>query len=79
MDLMRIKRTVINRLILVLMVFFLSMVVFTAAHDYPAAEIGSCVAGSVCPAPGFPSMIMPLVMIIGAVIAVLYIEKPKEY
>lgn len=79
MDYMRIERTVINRLILVLMFFFLSMVVFTAAGDYPAAETGSCADGSACHAPEFPSRILPLVMIIGSVGAVLYIEKPIEY
>jgi hypothetical protein len=77
MDLMRITRTIINRLILVLMVFFLSIVVFTAADDYSAAEIGSCALGYACPAPEFPSMIIPLVMIIGSIGAVLYSERPK--
>ena len=77
MDLMRITRTGISRLILVLMVFFLSIVVFTAAEDYSAAEIGNCAQGSACPAPEFPSMIIPLVMIIGSIGAVLYIERPK--
>jgi len=76
---MRIKRTVITRLILVLMVFFVSIVVFTAADDYPAAEIVGCVEGFACPAPEFPSMIIPLVMIIGSIGAVLYIERPKKY
>ena len=79
MELMKITRTVINRLILVLMVFFLSMVVFTAADDYSAAEMGSCALGSACPAPEFPSMIISLVLIIGSIGAVLYIEGPKVY
>jgi len=79
MDCMRIERKVISSLILVLMVFFLSMVVFAAADDYPAAETGSCADGPACAAPGFPFMIIPLVMIIGPVGAVLYIKKPKKY
>ena len=76
---MKIKRTVINRLILVLMVFFISIVVFTAADDYSAGEIVGCVEGFACPAPEFPSLIMPLVMIIGSIGAVLFIERPRKY
>jgi hypothetical protein len=79
MDCMRIPRTVINRLILVLMIFFLSVVVFTAADEYSAAEIGGCGRDTACTAPEFPSKVIPLVMIIGSLGAVLYIERHGEF
>ena len=77
MRLMNIKRTILYRLILVLMVFFVSVVAFTAADDYIVSESDSCAEESACPVTEFPSPAIPVVVIIGSVGGLLYIQSLK--
>lgn len=74
---MMMNRTILTRLILVLMVFFVSVVAFTAADEYHTSESDYCSETSTCPVNEFPSPAIPVVVIIGSVGGLLYIQSMK--
>lgn len=72
--LVKIPRTLLSRLILVLMVFFIAVVALTAADASVIPESGICVLGSVCPVPEFPSALPPVLLVAGLLATVLLMK-----
>lgn len=76
--LVKIPRTLLSRLILVLLIFFIAVVALTAAEGHGVSESGICILGSVCPVPEFPSPVLPVLLIAGALATVLLTKTRKS-